>query len=88
MLVFLDNCVIGPMISIGIDPVTCLDGSEFRLAFTPDLKQEYEAALSKDSVPDNEKATLRRMLNCGVKRGVFGCNGPPFSGCDEGGVCL
>ncbi len=45
-LVLIDNCAVDRFAEIGVDPVVDLENTEFRVVYTPDLKQKYEMALT------------------------------------------
>ena len=59
--VMFDNSVTNRLAEAGIDPISALAGSEFVIAYTPDLKREYTDALNKESVGDAVKALIIKI---------------------------
>jgi hypothetical protein len=83
-LVFIDSCAVNCFARINLDPTKELHGTEFQVAFTPDLEAEYRQALAHPRVEPHIKQLLGALLERGVPREYFGLDGPPFSGLDEG----
>jgi hypothetical protein len=46
MYVIFDSCSVDPLAQRGADPVKDLKDTEFVIAYTPDLKEEYLCAVS------------------------------------------
>ncbi len=84
-LVLIDNCMTNRFTDHGIDPVEDLKNTEFQLAYTPDLKKEYEMALDVERTPVVVKELIRKILATGSLYGFFG-----FSELGKGdeGPCL
>jgi hypothetical protein len=83
--VMIDSCAVDRFAKSLFDPVMGLRDTEFKLGFTPDLKQEYENALREHVATCHEARDLiRRILSEGTVRGFFGFGGPPYSGWNEG----
>ena len=61
MQVFFDSCVVDHLADHQIDPIRDLAGTDFQIAYTPDLKQEYETALAHPGPSDQTKELLRRL---------------------------
>jgi hypothetical protein len=82
--VIIDNCAVDRFAARGINPADHLRGTEFLLAYTPDLKTEYQAALANKSVPMLAKQIINSILATGKQTGFFGFDGGPFLGFDQG----
>lgn len=87
--VFFDACVIDRLAAYGIDPVRDLAGTNFQIAYTPDLKQEYAIALAHTAPSDQTKALLRLLLQLeatqtGTLTSFFGLGEGPWLGLDQG----
>lgn len=87
--VLFDSCVIDRLAELGINPVTSLHNSEFRVRFTPDLRAEYKEKLSS-SASNAAKQIVRCILDNDTEIGFFGfseegsADAGPFSGFDSG----
>jgi hypothetical protein len=85
MTVIIDNCAVDRFAERGINPVEELRGTEFSLAYTPDLKTEYEMALTNTAATSEQaKALIRSILLAGKLFGFFGFDGAPCLGFDQG----
>jgi hypothetical protein len=82
--VYFDSCSVDRFADEGFDPVRDLAGTEFQIVYTRDLVQEYQLASEQEKLPDTTKVLHRRVIESGNVRGLFGFDGPPFSGWDEG----
>ena len=85
MLVILDNCVVDRLAESGVDLVADLENTEFSVAYTPDLKIEYENALSSTArTSEQARRMIRSILATGQPVGFFGLDGGPCLGLDRG----
>jgi len=86
MNLYFDNNVLPDLIRAGVNPVTAVAGSEFVLAVTPDLAEEYRQAIESERVPLAEKELCRALLVAVAERGIFGFAeaGGAYSGFDHG----
>jgi hypothetical protein len=84
LAIYIDSCALDRLVEFGIDPIVALDGTEFALAVTPDLMTEYKAVMEANGASPAVRALASRMLGATEMRGIFGFDGPPFSGFDEG----
>jgi len=80
--VIIDTCAIDWLAAAGINPVLDLRDTEFELAYSPDLRTEYENAL--DRITDAAKIIARGILDEGKLYGFFGFGGGPFLGLGQG----
>jgi hypothetical protein len=81
-LVIVDACAIDWLAAAGINPVLDLRDTEFELAYSPDLRTEYENGL--DHITDAAKIITRDILKEGKRYGFFGFGGAPCLGLDHG----
>jgi hypothetical protein len=88
MDVMIDSCVVDRLAEKGCDPVAELAGSEFTLAYTPDLQFEYRQKIEKATLP-SAKMLAERLIQAGSLRGFFGFGdstqpNQPYLGFDQG----
>jgi hypothetical protein len=72
MYVIFDSCVIDLLAERGADPVKDLRGSEFVIAYTPDLKEEYLCAVRKETIAAQIRDLHIKILDVGEVIGFFG----------------
>jgi hypothetical protein len=85
MIVILDTCAVDRLAESGVNPVADLESTEFRLAYTPDLKLEYERALTAAASTSRQARDLiKTILAAGTLVGFFGFDGGPCLGFDRG----
>jgi hypothetical protein len=72
MYVYFDINVRPDLVRAEIDPVAALDGTEFVIAMTPDLRAEYEVSERHPEVLTTERALSSKLLAIAVEIGVFG----------------
>src|ERR1035438_9704203 len=83
--VIIDNCAVDRLAEFGVNPVEGLRNTEFRLMYTPDLKLEYERALSSSARTSQQARTLiEQILSAGTLIGFFGFDDGPCLGFDQG----
>jgi hypothetical protein len=84
--VFFDNNVTDRFAEYRLNPVRAIEGTEFIAAYTPDLRVEYEAALRNQATADRPllREILGDLLAKSLCLGVFGFDGQPFGGFDQG----
>ena len=81
----IDNCAVDRLAEFGVNPVEGLRNTEFRLMYTPDLKLEYEQALSSSAPTSQEARTvIDQILSSGALIGFFGFDDGPCLGFDQG----
>jgi hypothetical protein len=79
----IDNCATEEFASL--DLVSALQGTEFQLAYTPDLQMEYVNALSPSALtPSATRNLITTILAVGAKRAFFGWGGGAYLGWGEG----
>lgn len=84
-IVIIDNCAVDRLAEFGVKPVEDFQNTEFRLMYTPDLKLEYEQALSSSARTSQQARTLiGQILNTGNLIGFFGFDDGPCLGFDQG----
>lgn len=81
--VIFDNMTIDLLADIGLDPIEDLRHSEFEIICTPDLREEYIQA-SENAKSSAARELAARMAKAARTSGIFGFDGPPFAGFDEG----
>ena len=64
--VFIDSSAVNRFALLNIDPTKNLEGSPFRVAYTPGLKSEYRKALAHRFVEPHIKKLLAALLEKGV----------------------
>ncbi len=80
--VIIDNCAVDRLAEFGVNPVLDFESTEFRLMYTPDLKREYEMALSASAqTAQHARKLIEQILKAGNLIGFFGWD----DGC---GPCL
>jgi hypothetical protein len=88
MYVYFDINVRSDLVRAEIDPVAALNGTEFVIAMTPDLRAEYEISENHVDVPIAERALSSKLLAIAVEIGVFGFaeagSNSGYSGFDHG----
>jgi hypothetical protein len=89
MDVMIDSCVVDSFASEGFDPVADLRGTEFNLAYTPDLQFEYRQKADHEAASASAKALALGLLQSGSLRGFFGFGDStqpvqPYLGFDQG----
>jgi hypothetical protein len=83
--VIIDNCAVDRLAEFGVNPVEDFQDTEFRLMYTPDLKLEYEQALSSSAGTSQQARTLiEQILKTGTLIGFFGFDDGPCLGFDRG----
>lgn len=83
--VIIDNCAVDRLAEFGVNPVEDFQNTEFRLMYTPDLKLEYEQALSSSAGTSQKARTLiEQILRTGTPIGFFGFDDGPCLGFDRG----
>jgi hypothetical protein len=83
--VIIDNCAVDRLAELGVDPVADFQNTEFRLMYTPDLKLEYEHALTTSArTSQSARSLVTKILAAGDLVGFFGFDGGPFLGFDQG----
>jgi hypothetical protein len=84
VIIFFDNCIVDLLADANVDVITACEQAGYEIGFTPDLKREYEQAAIHTGTSDATKALLGAILSHGRIVGIFGFDGPPFAGFDEG----
>jgi len=86
MDIYIDANVLKDFAQAGVDPVVAFAGSPYRLAMTPDLAEEYAAAINHEAVPTPVKLVAKRLLGSSDRRGIFGFAGAgeAYSGFGQG----
>jgi hypothetical protein len=80
--VIIDNCAVDCLAEFGVNPVRDFESNEFRLMYTPDLKREYEMALSPSAQTSQQaRELIEQILKTGNLIGFFGWD-------DGRGPCL
>lgn len=83
--VVIDNCAVDRLAELGVNPIKDFENTEFCLTYTPDLKLEYEQALTASARTSQEaRALIRQILATGNLIGFFGFDGGPCLGFDLG----
>jgi hypothetical protein len=83
--VIIDNCAVDRLAEFGVNPVEDLQNTEFRLMYTPDLKLEYEQALSSSARTSQQaRKLIEQILKTGTLVGFFGFDDGPCLGFDRG----
>jgi hypothetical protein len=83
--VVIDNCAVDRLAEFGVNPIKDFENTEFRLMYTPDLKLEYEQALTASARTSQSARTLvKQILATGNLIGFFGFDGGPCLGFDRG----
>jgi hypothetical protein len=83
--VIVDNCAVDRLAEFGVSPVADFENTEFRLAYTPDLKLEYEQALEASAGTSQEARTsIEQILKTGNLIGFFGFDDGPWLGFGQG----
>jgi hypothetical protein len=83
--VLFDCCIIDRFAAMQADPIRDFVGTEFEVVCTPDLRLEYLEAERRASDKDVQQLAARFAVAAG-DIGLFGFDGPPFLGFDEGTV--
>jgi hypothetical protein len=81
--VLFDSCIINRLAAMQADPIRDFEGTEFEVVCTPDLRLEYREAERRASDKDVQQLAGRFAVAAG-DIGIFGFDGPPFLGFDEG----
>jgi hypothetical protein len=83
--VIIDNCAVDRLAEFGVNPIEDFENSEFRLMYTPDLKREYEQALSASArTSPQARRLIEQSLKTGNFIGFFGFDDGPCLGFDRG----
>jgi hypothetical protein len=83
--VIIDNCAVDRLAEFGVNPIEDFEGTEFRLMYTPDLKREYEQALSASArTSPQARKLIQQILKTGNLIGFFGFDDGPCLGFDRG----
>jgi hypothetical protein len=70
--VLIDNCVTDLLAEAGVDPAKDLENTEFCIAYTPDLEQEYRNALCSKTLLPEARKLIEKLLTTGIPIGFFG----------------
>ena len=81
-LVFIDSCAVNRFAGLNLDPTQAVDGSEFVVAYTPDLAAEYRQGLGAAFVEPHIKRLLRILLERGRPIAAPGTDDVRFRGTD------
>jgi hypothetical protein len=83
--VIIDNCAVDRLAELGVSPIKDFEDTEFCLMYTPDLKLEYEQALTTSARTSQEARTLiKQILATGNLIGFFGFGDGACLGFDLG----